>query len=351
MRSASYRAAILFVSAFSFVFSVMPATAQSRTNVSGTGGIHEIRGKIYLPSGRTIDSAVEVELQSISNFSTLKVNTDREGSFGFRNLSPGNYQVVVHAGELFEETREYVTIDTEAQGNIPIRPTPKIVMVPVYLQLKRGVVLRNDVINAKWSAIPKKTLDHFKRGIELGQENKREEAEIELRKAIESSPNFAPAHTELCALALTQGKLDSAIDACKTAIKHDDADFDAHLNLGIAYLNLKKYPEAEPELVISAYLNRTSVRPHYYLGVLFVVKGDLDIAQKAFEKALELNGGKSLPAIHKYLGRIYMKKDMEKEALRELEMYLKLVPNAQDAEKIKKDISDIKAKPIKNAFV
>jgi regulator of sirC expression with transglutaminase-like and TPR domain len=46
-----------------------------------------------------------------------------------------------------------------------------------------------------------------------------------------------------------------------------------------------------------------------------------------------------------------MKKDMEKEALQELETYLKLAPKAPDTEKVKKDISDIKAKHIKNAFV
>jgi len=46
-----------------------------------------------------------------------------------------------------------------------------------------------------------------------------------------------------------------------------------------------------------------------------------------------------------------MKKDMEKEAVRELETYLKLAPKAQDVERVKKDISDIKAKHTKNAFV
>jgi hypothetical protein len=82
------------------------------------------------------------------------------------------------------------------------------------------------------------------------------------------------------------------------------------------------------------------------------MKNDLDIAQKAFETARDLKGGKSLPAIHKYLGRIYASKNMEKEAVHELETYLKLAPKALDADKVKKDISDIKAKTHpKNAFV
>ncbi|MEO6334407.1 MAG: tetratricopeptide repeat protein, partial [Pyrinomonadaceae bacterium] len=251
-----------------------------------------------------------------------------------------------------EDVREYVTIDTEAQGNIAIRPTPKVITVPIYLQFKRGVTLKNKVINAKWSGIPKSTLEHFKRGGDLVQESKNTEAEVEFRKAIELSPAFAPAYTELGRLQLATGKLDAAVESCRSAIRYDAADFDAHVNLGIAYLNLKKYDLSEPELVTAAYLNRSAVTPHYYLGLLFLVgRYDLNVAQKAFETARELNGGKSLPNIHKFLGLIYMKKAMEKEAVQELETYLKLAPKALDAVKVKKDISDIKAKHIKNAFV
>jgi len=350
MCSASFRAA-LFISAAILALSSSFAVAQSRTNQSGNGGIHEIRGKVYLPSGKTLDNPVEVELQSISNFSNLKLFTDREGGYSFRNLAPGSYSVVVKAGDQFEDVHEYVTIDTDAQGAVPMAPTPKVVTVPVYLQLKRGVQLRNEVINAKWSTIPKETLDHFKHGVELAQENKKAEAEIELKKAVELSPRFAPAHTEICKLALGNGNAEASVTACQAAIRLDDSDFDAHLNLGMAYLSLKKLDQAEPEFVTAAYLDRNAVTPHYYIGIIYSMKNDLDVAQKAFEKASELSGGKSLPNIHKFLGRIYMRKDMEKEAVREFETYLKLAPKAQDAERVKKEISDIKAKHIKNAFV
>jgi hypothetical protein len=352
MRSASFLA-VLLLSAF---FAALPGdhlVAQSRTNSSGTGGIHEIRGKVYLPSGRTMDTPVEVELQSISNFATLRVQTDRDGSYSFRNLAPGNYTVIVKGTDQFEEAREYSTLDTEAQGQFTrVPPIPKVQTVPIYLQFKRGVTLKNDVINAKWSSIPKSTLDHFKRGVELAQDPaKANEAAAEFKKAVEQSPQFAPAHTELGKLAAAGHDLDAAVVSFKNAIKYDDSDFDAHLNLGIAYMNLKQYDLAENQLVSAAYLNRTSVWPHYYLGMMYVVKDNLDVAQKAFETAKDLNGGRSLPNIHKYLGRIYLRKDMEKEGLEELETYIKLAPKAQDAEKVKKEILDIKAKHTKNAFV
>jgi tetratricopeptide (TPR) repeat protein len=329
----------------------LAVSGQSRVNSSGTGGMHTIQGRVYLPSGRMIDNSIKVELQS-SRDAPITVYTDVNGAFVFRALAPGNYSVVVEAGESFEVAREYITIDTEAQGNVRITPTPKIVTVPIYLQLKRGVILRNDVINAKWASVPDATINRFKRAVELMQANKSAEAEAAFRQVIAMTPSFAPAYTELGKLLLHAGKAVDAVAVFKDAIRYDEADFDAHLSLGIAYLNLRKYLECEPELVAAAYLNRAAVTPHYYLGILFVMKDDLDIARKAFETARDLKGGRSLPNIHKYLGRIYMKKEMEKEALQELETYLKLAPKAQDAEKVKKDISDIKAKhPVKNAFV
>ena len=353
MRSASFSAAVIFLSSFLLMVSGINGLAQSRTNSSGTGGSNEVRGKVYLPTGQSFDTPVEIELQS--SFTSLKVFTDRGGTFIFQNLTPGTYSLIVHAGEQFAESREYFTIDPDVpppRGSIPVRSNPKILNVPIYLQLKRGVYLKNDVINAKWATIPKETLEHFKKGIELGQQTKNAEAEVELKKAAELSPNFAPVHTELCKLALRTGNTATAVESCRTAIRHDDTDFDAHLNLGIAFLGLKKYSEAEQELVNAAYMDRNAVTPHFYIGILFLVQNDLEVAQKAFETARELSGGKGLPAIHRYLGVIYMRKDMGKEAIQEFETYLKLAPKAQDADKVKKDISDIKAKqPIKNAFV
>jgi regulator of sirC expression with transglutaminase-like and TPR domain len=86
------------------------------------------------------------------------------------------------------------------------------------------------------------------------------------------------------------------------------------------------------------------VTPHYYLGMVFSEKNDPDVAQKAFEKVKELNGGKRFPIIHKRLGLIYMHKEMNKEALTEFETYLKLLPSAKDAEAIRKDITEIKSR-------
>ena len=59
MRSASSRAAVLFISALLVIFGGIKGSAQSRTNISGTVGSNEVRAKVYLPSGQTFDTTVE----------------------------------------------------------------------------------------------------------------------------------------------------------------------------------------------------------------------------------------------------------------------------------------------------
>src|SRR5687767_590336 len=103
---------------------------QSRTNQSGTGGIHEVRGKLYLPNGQSFETPVEVELRAA--FTSLKVFTDRAGTFVFQNLAPGSYTLTVNAGDQFESASEYLIIDPEVpppRGIALMRPSPKLITV------------------------------------------------------------------------------------------------------------------------------------------------------------------------------------------------------------------------------
>jgi hypothetical protein len=105
-------------------FALCQTFAQSKTNSSGTGGIHQIRGKVYMPSGMPLDTPIEVELQS-TTYASLKLMTDASASFVFENLAPGPYTVVVNAGDQFEPTRESVLIDDEIKLPFPTTGRPK----------------------------------------------------------------------------------------------------------------------------------------------------------------------------------------------------------------------------------
>lgn len=344
----------VIVAALSFAVALLlagasRAAAQSSANLTGNGGRHTIQGRIYTENGRRseIDN-IKVRLVNYAS-GDLTTYVDANGAFSFKNLTAGSYAVVVEDNEGFEDFRENVLIDDIGSsifgGPTTLRPPTRIMNVQVFLKpTATEATAPAKVISAKWAHVSKDAVQHLQRGVELMKDNKAVEAEAEFRKSLAIAPDFGPAYTELGILQQRAGRLDDAVASWKTALKYDENDFDAHLNLGVAFLNLKQYPECETELISAAFLDKAAVRPHYYLGMLYVVKDDLAIARKAFETARDLKGGKSLPAIHKYLGRVYMAMSMKKDAIRELQTYLDLVPTAQDADRVRKDISDIKSK-------
>jgi len=57
-----------------------------------------------------------------------------------------------------------------------------------------------------------------------------------------------------------------------------------------------------------------------------------------------MNGDKSFKLLHRYLGGIYLAKQMNKEAVAELELYIAQNPTARDGDKIKQTIADLKSK-------
>ena len=339
--------AIFVVLGMCFVADFSSVAAQTKTNISGTGGIHQIRGKVYLPNGTSIDSPIEVELQSTA-FASLKLITDVSGSFAFENLAPGSYAVVVNAGERFEVARESVLIDAEVRlpDTIPTPARTKIFTVPVYLQPKRSSEPRQKtgVIDAKWSEIDKDAVDHLEQGNKNALNKQLDRAEADYRRSIEIAPTYAPAYLALWKLLITQGRLQEAVSELHMAVRYDPTDFEARLSIGIAMLNQREVDNAQRELNEAAALNKTAVTPRYYLGIVFVQKKDMDRAQKEFETAKEMTGDKPFPLLRRYLGGVYAAKQMNKEAVSELELYIKQDPAARDGDRIKQTIADLKAK-------
>ena len=345
-----------FIRTFAFVavvsfFGIAPHSlinGQSRTNISGTGGIHQIKGRIHLPNGQTAEEPMKVELQS-GNFSTLSVESDRSGSFAFQNLAPGNYTVVIDAGDDFETSRESVTIDTPlpAPRGMRVVETSRSTNVPIHLRLKRvsNNVGRNEVINVKWANVPKDAISSYNRGLAHVKRDENDEAIAEFQKAIESYRQFAPAHTALGKMYLMTGKLDAALDSPTLAVQYDPADFDARLNFGVCLLNKKDLDFASRELARAAEMDKSAVTPRYYLGLLYIQKQDLDRAQLEMEAAKQLIGSMPFPLLQRYIGGIYVAKKLNDQAVKELETYIAEDPKTKDVDRIKETIAQLKKSP------
>lgn len=316
----------------------LSALAQSggRHDVVGTGGQHTIQGYIYLPGRLQEGAMIKIKIES-ANSTGLSVVADPNGAFIFRNLEPGQYHLTVDAGESFELFKETVNIDRELSKN------PRVVTVPVYLRLKPNSPLPTKTVDALLASAPKPAIERYDKARELAQMGDSKAAIEELNSAISLYPSFALAYNEMGVQYLKLGQLEQALEALRSAVKLAPEAFSPRLNYGIALLNKKEFSQAEAELRRALKKNDSSPTAHLYLGMSLISLRKHDEAEKELQRAITL-GGDEMSLAHYYLGGIYWGRREYKRAADELETYLRLAPQAPDAERVRNTIKELRSK-------
>ncbi|HYW69927.1 MAG TPA: tetratricopeptide repeat protein [Pyrinomonadaceae bacterium] len=340
----------------------LPSSARSQgsgRDVTGTGGNHVIVGKIYFPSGRKAEGTIQIKLQTYGagELSTL---ADSGGSFTFTSLSPGNYTVVVNAGDDYEIAREAVTIDSDLslpRSGTPINPGSRAYTVMVTLQTKANNHAKASVVNAALAEVPPDARTLYEKAVELAKTNDSLKAIENLKSALSLFPKFPLALNELGVQYLKIGQASNAVEPLKSATALSPDAAAPKLNLGIALLEINQYRDAEAQLRGAVRIASTPTT-HMYLGLaLYHLKNNVE-AEKELKAAIDLSDNK-LPIAHYYLGGLYWKMgealnpDLDhdrqllyyRRAADELETYLRLTPNAPDTERVRGTIRQLRAKP------
>jgi tetratricopeptide (TPR) repeat protein len=311
---------------------------------TGTGGNHVIQGYVFFPSGRRAEGSIQIKLQSY-NSGEISVLADTGGQFTFSALAPGNYTVVVSAGEGYELARETVFIDNDVNLSRSGLPTPSAsrrYTVMIHLQPKIGADrAKASVLNAALAGVPEAARKRYEKGLELAQSGDALKAIDNLKAAVSLYPNFPLALNELGVQYLRLGKADKAVEALKTATELTPEAFTPRLNLGIALLEAKRFVDSEAQLREALKQNASAPTAHMYLGLALAHLGQNDEAEKELLRATETGGGQFALA-HYYLGGLYWKKQDYSRAAQELETYLRLSPNAADAERVRATIKDMR---------
>lgn len=308
-------------------------------DLSETGGNNVIAGRVYLPDRSAGGIHIKVTLESTSAPS-ISTSTNADGVFRFSGVNTGYYTVIIDAGEKYEVVRERVEFDRSANGMYAARS----VQLPIYLRPKGSEpATKPGVVDSAFAGVPKPAMDLYEKAMESSQKGDNKRAADQLIKAIEIYPQFGVAQNELGVQYLKLGQPDKAAEALRSAVKTAPNEFTPHLNYGIALLNQKKFPEAETELRDAVKKNDSSPTAHMYLGIVLMSQRKLDEAQKELERAVNSNSNEVAMA-HRYLGGIYWGNKEYKRAADELEIYLKLVPKAVDAERTKAAIKDLRSK-------
>ncbi|MFS8085750.1 MAG: tetratricopeptide repeat protein, partial [Acidobacteriota bacterium] len=124
------------------------------------------------------------------------------------------------------------------------------------------------------------------------------------------------------------------------AVKLAAQDFQPRLNYGFALLNLRRYAEAEAQLRTAIGLNDSAPTAHMYLGIVLAIQRKLEEGEKELKAAIDSRSN-DVALAHRYLGGVFLEKRQYQLAAAELETYLKLAPNAADAEWLRQKIKEL----------
>lgn len=312
----------------------------STRGLPGTSdGINVIKGHVMFPIEPQGGKRVRVRITS-SDLVDQTTSTDDDGIFEFNRLPAGHFTITVDGGKEFDQAVESVSIDREASVG------GRNMNVVIYLKAKGTA--------DAFARIPKEAREAYTKGMDAASKGDSKKAVEELGRAVSLYPQFPQALSELGVQYLKLGQADKAAESLQAAVKLTPQDVSAHLSYGIALMNLKKFPEAEAELRQVLAKNNSMPTAHMYLGIVLLTTSrdektkQYDMtkyseAQKELEAAVSM-GKDEVATAHKYLGGIYAGNRDYKRGADELELYLKLVPKAPDAERLKAAIKDLRSK-------
>ncbi len=297
-----------------------------------------IQGDIITPNGTRLDHPVMVWLST--NRGELSTTSNGNGSFVFRQLGGGRFTVRVDAGEQYEQATEVVDItDSGSTGNIS--RMGQLYSVQIHLRPKSAAIITKGVISA--NDPPKEAVNLYNKALDSVKEGRRDKAIEQLKGALAIHPTFAAALNGLGVQYLKMGNHQAALEAFTSALKITPDSFILHLNCGISLFSLNKPAEAETQFAVALTKNEASGSAHLYHARALIALNRLNDAEKDLKRALEI-GGDDVKLAHRYLAGIYVEKGENVEAVKQLELYLKLSPDSKETDQIKNLIKELNKK-------
>lgn len=302
--------------------------------------IHEIDVTLKARGGQV--SGVRVRLLRQSRLiAVTETYSNESGEITFRNLLPGDYIVETGANDRYEATatRVSVIVPPIAFG----RPASKVrTTVTVDLSVRKpdatpapGVVLADVDTN-----VPETALKHYRKGADAARAGDGAHALREFRAAIEAYPNYYAARLELGRELRSEKLFAEAEVALKTLSALAPKRAEPHIEYGLVLLALKRQLEAASELRKALELDESNWATNLYLGWSLLADDPAE-AERYFARALELDEKRAVQA-HLSLARIAHARGLREDSIRHLEAYLKIAPNAPDADAVRKLVGQLK---------
>ncbi len=306
----------------------------TETTNTRLGGNNYIVGTVYSPDGMPISRKMSIRLTT-PTWGDVLATTDDRGRFVFSQVGSGVYTVVIDGEKEFENVMQEVEIIR------PRSPVPETYTMTIRLRFLENVRSKPSVISASNAGVPQRAMDLYEKASKLAREKDYKGAIRQLKLAVAEHPAFVNALNQLGVLYLRLNELDKADEALQKALKIRPDAYEPLINRAITLFRLARFKDAETVLRDTLKAKAESSVAYYYLGRTLNKIGRIDEAETAYLTCLKMNPGEFKEA-HRLLAVIYLGRGASQRVIEELEIYLKLVPTAPDAENLRKVIDQSK---------
>jgi hypothetical protein len=295
-----------------------------------------IRGRVVMPDGKLLTQAVKVTLKVPMQGDHTVAYTDQQGHFEFSGLNPGVYTVEAEA----DREREYEPVSERVQ--IYNKNTPATVTLTLKEKGKPGGADARSapgVVSAGegGAGVPAKAAEEFERASRAAREGKPAEAVAHLEKALALHPAYLAARNDLGTQLLALGRLEEAEGHLREAARLDPKAFNPQLNLAIVLVGRRRYAEAAEAADRALALNPAAPAARLYAGIALGELEESERAEAELAAAYRL-GGAPFALAQFHLGQLYLNRGERALALKAFETYLRDMPDAPNAEQVKRMI-------------
>jgi len=180
------------------------------------------------------------------------------------------------------------------------------------------------------SSVPKAALDAYNQGMRAFSEGRSDEAISEIGRALKIYPNYFRALNDSGVILLKLNRLNDAAQAFEQASKIAPRVYYPRLNLGIIKTRQAKYKQAVALLEQLHKENPSLVEIRVPLADALMAEGQLDLAEPhlraaAADDRLDRNSSGNA---HYLLGLLFNRKERFEEAITELTIAAKVIPNS-----------------------
>jgi len=251
---------------------------------------------------------------------------DFGGHFTFRGVAPGSYTIHMEI-DGFED----VNLPVDARDCLGLGGQVTITLVRRGSRSQAGGGNIVDVTEFL-DTYPKKAVDAFSKGLEYRKQKKNEEAMKAFEAAIHIAPGFYQAHNQLGLVYKQVGRTDDAENEFLRAHDLNRSNLDPLMNLTSLYIDENKPDRAVSASEEAVKTNSRSAPAFLNLGIALYKAAQLDRAETALKRALEL--APKMASVRLMLANVYLKLHRYDNVLEQLNTYIAENPRGEQLKNV-----------------